>query len=89
MVIPILSGGLKLASGFGVNTIVGSVIRPHIPATIGPIRSACVEIGILGISGVVSDSVNNYIDKTIKEAAEFIVENDLDKLFIKPEDKNE
>lgn len=88
-VVPVISGGLKIASGVGVNTIVGSMIRPYIPATIGPIKTVCVEIGILGISGAVSDSVNRHIDKTIDEAAKFIVDNNLDELFTKKsEDEN-
>ena len=74
-IIPVVSGGLKIASGIGVKTIVGSVARPYIPATIGPVKAFCVEVGLLGISGVVTDQVNNYIDKTIDEAAKFIVDN--------------
>lgn len=89
-ILPVVSGGLKIASSVGVNTIVGSMVRPYIPATIGPVKSFCVEIGLLGISGVVSDQVNIYIDKTIDDAAKFIVDNKIDEIFTKKsEDEDE
>ena len=88
-IVPVVSGGLKIASSVGVNTIVGSVVRPYIPATIGPIKSFCVEVGILGISGVVSSQVSDYIDKTIDDAAKFIVDNKIDEIFTKKKKKKD
>ena len=83
MIAPVIAGGLKIASGVGVNTIVGCVVKPYIPATIGPIRAVCVEVACLGISGVVTDQVNQYIDKQIDAAAKFVVDNNLDEVFKK------
>jgi hypothetical protein len=79
----------QIVADFGVGYLVhGGATHVLRASSLNLAKKACVGVAELAITGMVCDGVNNYIDSAFDKAAQFIVDNDLDKKFMKGDKKH-
>ena len=64
---------VKAASGFGIGILFGAFTQAYMPAVGIPVKAA-VWLGSKVVTGMISDKADDYIDKTIDETTEMILE---------------
>lgn len=57
-----------------------NAIKPH---KVNKATKACIFVGEMVITGVISEKTNNYVEKTTDTAAKFLVNHGWDKKFLK------
>lgn len=75
---------LKLLTDIGLWKVVSSAIKNAIrPYKTRKGMKACVFVGELVVTGVISDKTGDYIDESMDKAAKFLVDHGWDKKFLK------
>ena len=64
---------VKAASGFGIGILFGAFTQAYMPVVGLPVK-AMVWLGSKIVTGMISDKADDYIDKTIDETTEMILE---------------
>lgn len=65
--------GVKVASSAGVTDIVTAYAAPIIEQVgTSKVKKVCAKIAILGITGAVSDAVDNHIDKRVEDCGDVV-----------------
>ena len=83
MIPAIIPLATQLVADFGVGYIVhGGITTVVEVGSMSLAKKACVGVAELAIAGIGCDKVNNYIDDAYDKAAKFIVDNNLDKIFM-------
>lgn len=88
MIPVIIPFATQVMADFGVGYIVHGGVTSMV--NIGGMtlaKKACVGIAEMAIVGIGCDKVNDYIDDSFDRAAQFIVDHDLDKKFMKGDRK--
>lgn len=89
MIPAIIPLATQIVADFGVGYLVNGGAKVALCTTeLNLAKKACVGVAELAITGMVCDGVNNYIDNTFDKVAQFIVDNDLDKKFMKGDKKH-
>lgn len=75
---------LKLLTDIGLWKIISNAIKN----TIRPYKTrkgmkACVFVGELVVTGIISDKTGDYIDESMDKAAKYLVDRGWDKKFLK------
>ena len=89
MIPAIIPLATQVAADLGVGWIVhGGVRSATCLVEMNTAKKVCIGVAEIAISGMVSEKVNDYIDKSFDKAAKLIVDRDLDKKFMKGGGKN-
>lgn len=64
--------GFGVVTMFGVDEIVGNVVKYVNPQKMNVAKKICVGVASMAISGCICSAVNKYIDETIDEVFDFV-----------------
>lgn len=61
----IIKGLSEIVVSAGVGTIVGSMVKSHVPADLGRVRTFTVKVATVAVAGAVAVAANNYINSSL------------------------
>jgi len=70
----IVKMAVNAVSAYGINKVVGEIVKNNTPETIGKFGKIAVSFGGLVVTGLIEKSVNGFIEDSIDDIKEVIKE---------------